>query len=113
MLHWVDGQFDLKQENLFGPDFFKFSYTWLLFSLEVHRQDMDFVEFFAGTANTTRCMRYANYRSVKFDLLYYEPPKKGLPSGKSKKSKKSKKEGFKTNFMDILTPAGFLFLEMI
>ena len=68
------------------------------------RQDIDFLEYFAGAANTTRFMRCAELRSAKFDLLYFEPKKQGKWKG-SRFTRKTE-----SNFMDLLTPSGFLFL---
>jgi len=58
---------------------------------------MEFLEFFAGRANTTKFMRVSHYRAAKFDLLY------GPDSGKKAKKKKS-------NYMDMLSDAGFAYL---
>ena len=57
-------------------------------------QDTEMIEVFAGTANTTRCFRYASYKAVKFDILY----------------KNGKKRQHKSDFMNILDPSGFLLL---
>ena len=50
------------------------------------------IEVFAGTANTTRCFRYASYKAVKFDILY----------------ENGKKRQHKSDFMNILDSSGFL-----
>lgn len=59
-------------------------------------QDVDFLEFFAGTANTTMMMRYAGLRAVKFDILY----------GKQKGHR------HRSDYMNILDPSGFAFLRV-
>lgn len=48
---------------------------------------MEFLEFFAGRANTTKFMRVSHYRAAKFDLLY------GPDSGKKAKKKEIKLHG--------------------
>ncbi|CAE7361316.1 unnamed protein product [Symbiodinium sp. CCMP2592] len=50
----------------------------------------DFIEMFAGNAEATRMMRYAGHCAAKLDYKYHVP------------------NGGKQNFMDILTPSGFL-----
>ena len=106
MLHWVEGQFDLTQDTSVRV----VSVNHRLYEIrkfEHHlRQDIDFLEYFAGAANTTRFMRCAELRSAKFDLLYFEPEKQG----KRKRSRTTRKT--ETNFMDLLTPSGFLFLAV-
>ena len=62
-------------------------------------QDTDWIEVYAGQANCTKCIRYANYRGVKFDLLYSRFLKEGNKN--------------KSDYMNILDPAGFLFLGQI
>ena len=53
---------------------------------------------YAGTANATKCIRYANYRGVKFDILYSTFGEDG--------------NKHKTDYMNILEPAGFLRLNL-
>lgn len=60
-------------------------------------QDIDFLEFYAGRANLTKCMRKAQKKSVRFDKLYF---KHSTGSGGRRH----------TNWYDLLTPAGFAFL---
>ena len=104
MLHWVEGQFDLAKDTSIRVvwvnhrlySISKFEHHWW--------QDIDFLEYFAGAANTTRFMRCAELRSAKFDLLYFEPKKQGKWKG-SRFTRKTE-----SNFMDLLTPSGFLFL---
>lgn len=87
--------------ELFGVNYRLYSIS----TFEHHlRQDIDFLEYFAGAANTTRFMRCAELRSAKFDLLYFEPKKQGKRKG-SIFTRKTE-----SNFMDLLTPSGFLFL---
>ena len=62
-------------------------------------QDTDWIEVYAGQANCTKCIRYANYRGVKFDLLYSRFLKEGNKN--------------KSDYMNILDPSGFLFLGQI
>ena len=62
-------------------------------------QDTDWIEVYAGQANCTKCIRYANYRGVKFDLLYSKFRKNGNKN--------------KSDYMNILDPSGFLFLGQI
>lgn len=48
------------------------------------------LEFFAGRANLSRCMRASGYTTVSLDILYDE----------------GAKESHNTNFMDINSPSG-------
>ena len=57
-------------------------------------QALDFIEFFAGTARATQCMRSAGLNAAKFDYLYFADKKR---SG--------------NNYYDILTDAGFAYLD--
>ena len=52
------------------------------------------VEVYAGQANVTFCMRKRGYRAAKLDLLYNDMTNSGRRS----------------NFMDLTSPAGFLYL---
>ncbi len=69
---------------------------------------MEFLEFFAGVANTTKYMRYSDYRAAKFDLLY-GPDVKAKGSSRGTKKSNSKK----SNYMDLLSNAGFAYLILI
>jgi hypothetical protein len=51
-------------------------------------QAYTFIEFFAGQANVTKCIRKSGQRAARLDVTYHQA-----------------KEG-KHNFMDILSPAG-------
>ena len=100
-LHWMEGQFNLAEAPVWEV------YTIVCHSCHVmsqffnnnvmvgwRAQDTEMIEVFAGTANTTRCFRYASYKAVKFDILY----------------KNGKKRQHKSDFMNILDPSGFLLL---
>lgn len=56
-------------------------------------QDIEWLEFFAGTGNLTRVMRSAQCKSVRFDILDHECP-----------------DNRRSNFMDLSSPSGFAFL---
>ena len=58
-------------------------------------QDLEFIEFYAGKARATQCMRSSGLRAAKFDFLYFD---------------NKKKKG--NNFYDILTDAGFAYLAI-
>lgn len=58
---------------------------------------MDFIELFAGVANTTKMARYSHLKSAKFDVLY----------------EAGKKKSHKSDFMNILHSSGFLFFFYI
>ena len=49
------------------------------------------LEFFAGKANLSRCMKVSGLRTASFDILYEE----------------GRKLEHNTNFMDINSPSGF------
>ena len=53
---------------------------------------------YAGTANATKCIRYANYRGVKFDILYSTCGEDG--------------NRHKSDYMNILHSSGFLCLNL-
>ena len=59
------------------------------------QQEFQWIEYFAGKAACTTAMRSAGYHSARFDFLYFRD--------EDKKRRKS-------NFYDLLTPAGFAFL---
>ena len=61
-------------------------------------QELQWLEFFAGKAACTYAMRRAGYLSARFDKLYFDPA--------CKRKRKS-------NWHDILTPAGFMSLGWI
>ena len=108
LLHWIEGQFNLEE------DLWIKSYSHLMphahaetvgyvfhhihYSMPA-TQDTDWIEVYAGQANCTKCIRYANYRGVKFDLLYSKFRKDGNKN--------------KSDYMNILDPSGFLFLGQI
>lgn len=79
-------------------------------------EDMQLLEFFAGTANLTKCFRLGSLRSARFDILYAQQQEES-PGKKPKKERKHQCKGKQTkrrsNFMDILSPSGFLFLSLI
>lgn len=58
-------------------------------------QDLEFIEFFAGKARATQCMRASGLRAAKFDYIYFGDKKL---SG--------------NNYYDILTDAGFAYLAI-
>lgn len=64
----------------------------------LENQEFQWLEFFAGTAACTHAMRDAGFRGARFDKMY---------------CKDHKKNGRKTNWMDILTPSGFVLLGCI
>ena len=64
----------------------------------LENQEFQWLEFFAGTAACTHAMRDAGFRGARFDKMY---------------CKDHKKHGRKTNWMDILTPSGFVLLGCI
>lgn len=66
--------------------------TFNIYVIDWRAQDTEMIEVFAGTANTTRCFRYASYKAVKFDLMYAN----------------GKKRQHKSDFMNILDSSGFL-----
>ena len=49
------------------------------------------LEFFAGNANLSRCMRASGFKVASFDILY----------------EGGRKPEHNTNFMDINSPSGF------
>lgn len=73
---------------------------WSLVCTHSCCQGVDFLEFYAGEARTTSFMRYANYSAAKFDIIYYVPEQPAA-SNRGQRNK---------NFMDVLSPAGFLCL---
>ena len=58
-------------------------------------QDLQFIEFYAGKARATQCMRSAGLRAAKFDYIYFGD--KGMSGN---------------NYYDILTDAGFSYLAI-
>ena len=66
---------------------------------------MDFLEFFAGHSNLTRSARRSGRVSARFDIKF----------GKKGSFMRIKRRGLKkrSNYMDLLTPSGFLFLVFI
>ena len=56
-------------------------------------QEFDYLEFYAGAANLSKCMASAHYNTRSFDVLYHEQP----PTRKS-------------NFMNLCHASGFGFL---
>lgn len=60
-------------------------------------QDIQWCEFFSGKANCTIKMRERGFRSARFDYLYFDKMKKSCKAGKLRR-----------NYMDLLTPAGFM-----
>ena len=59
-------------------------------------QDVQFIEFFAGSAALTQKMRQAGLKSVRCDIEYFKCM--GQMRGGKQRS----------NYMDILTPSGFM-----
>ena len=57
-------------------------------------QDIDYIEYFAGTGNLSKCMKAAKYKTTRLDLKYHDVPKN---------SKRS-------NYMDLNSGSGFAFL---
>ena len=56
-------------------------------------QDVEWLEFFAGTGNLTQVMMAAQYKSFRFDLMDNTRP-----------------ANRRSNFMDLTEASGFLFL---
>ena len=59
-------------------------------------QEFQWLEFYAGHAACTFAMRRAGYAAARFDIEYCKNPDQF---------------GRKTNWMDLMTPAGFAFLS--
>lgn len=58
-----------------------------------HREEFEWLEFFAGTASCTLAMRMAGFHSARFDIKYANPKHR------------------KSNWMNILSPSGFAYLS--
>jgi len=59
-----------------------------MYTLDSSVEEHDFIEFFAGDANVSRCLVWGGLSGAFLDKAYHTPARK------------------KQNFMDILTPAG-------
>lgn len=59
-------------------------------------EDFEMLEFFAGKANLSRCMKLSGYHTGKLDIKYHNPD-----------------SDLKTNPMDLLSPAGFAFPRFV
>jgi hypothetical protein len=57
-------------------------------------QEFSYIEYFAGMGNLTRCMKSAQYRSIRLDIKDHSPETK------------------KNNYMDLASAAGMAFPEM-
>ena len=60
--------------------------------LRLYLQEYDYLEFFAGKANASRCMAVMGLAVCSLDINYYQ-----------------KREGHGSNYMDLLDPSGFWF----
>jgi hypothetical protein len=64
------------------------------FNDRLQRQEVDYMEFFAGVGNLTQQMRSAMYRAARFDIKDHTPRNK------------------RSNYMDMNSPAGYAFLSL-
>lgn len=64
------------------------------FNDRLQRQEVDYMEFFAGTGNLTQQMRSAMYRAARFDIKDHTPRNK------------------RSNYMDMNSPSGYAFLSL-
>ena len=60
--------------------------------LRLYLQEYDYLEFFAGKANASRCMAVMGLAVCSLDINYYQ-----------------KGEGHGSTYMDLLDPSGFWF----
>ena len=60
---------------------------------KLHRQEYQMIEFFAGNAHLSRCMRASGYSTASFDILYTD----------------GRRATHGSNFMDILSESGFAY----
>ena len=102
LIYHTRGLFNLDQECLSKK---KYQRVFLVVSflqkmIAPQPEDFTFLEFYAGNSALTRCARRKGKVSARFDIKYH------TGSGKAGRKKR-------TNFMDLLTPSGFLFLVFV
>ena len=68
-------------------------------------QVFDALEVFAGIGTLTRCLQLANYRAAALDIQHWEP------YVQRRLRKRLRKQGCKGNPLDLLSPAGYAFLD--
>lgn len=62
---------------------------------QLHCQEFQMLEFFAGKANLSKCMKATGFKTASFDILYEE----------------GRKPEHNSNFMDINSPSGFAYFD--
>lgn len=60
--------------------------------------EFDMLEFFAGNANLSRCMKYAGYKTGRLDILY--------------PGSRKRERSYKSNPMDMTSVSGFWLLGL-
>lgn len=68
----------------------------IIYRPQLHRQEYDYFEFFAGVGNLTKQARACGFRAARFDILDNQKPKHR-----------------KSNFMDLTSASGFACLPWI